>query len=53
MIAECDICGEEKVCKEYVCKLGVYKGKVYEDNMILCKECVKIQEAEGEVEEVK
>lgn len=48
MIVECEICGEEKACKEYVCKFGVY-----EVNMILCKECVKIQEKEGKVEECK
>lgn len=48
MITNCDICGEDKDCKEYICKFGIH-----EDTMFLCKDCVKIQETEGEVKEAK
>ena len=48
MIMNCDICGEDKLCKEYLCKIGNR-----EDYMILCNDCVKIQQREGEVKEKK
>jgi len=45
----CDICGEQKKVKTYRCEIG----KRIIDFMNLCKECVKIQEKEGKIEEDK
>mgnify|MGYP003429754079 FL=1 len=47
MIMNCDICGEDKVCKEYICKIGNR-----EDCMFLCNDCVGIQQRVGEVNEL-
>jgi hypothetical protein len=46
MIMNCDICGEDKLCKEYICKIGERK-----DFMFLCNDCIQIQQKVGEVKE--
>ena len=42
---ECDICGEDKYCRFYKCRVGEITDYLY-----LCPDCVELQRTEGPVE---